>query len=170
MEPNKKYLCVSFSDVRWARIPRVGGTTPEKILKSRATKADTSTDLWQTFIFVWLGNMNFRWLFFIRPGGWDSLRDWCFLVSGWDSFNPIEKIFVKIGTSSPIFGVKIKNICNQQPVFFWFKRFMYRPTIQGYSINFQLLGRFLVVEGLTFHQHVIFSQGSIFLKTNVEDT
>ena len=48
---------------------------------------------------------------------------------------------------------------------------MYRPTIQGYSIKFQRLGLFLVVEGLKIHQHVvIFSQGSIFLKTNVEDT
>ena len=48
---------------------------------------------------------------------------------------------------------------------------MYHPTIQGYSIKFQRLGLFLMVEGLKFHQHVvIFSQGSIFLKTNVEDT
>ena len=35
----------------------------------------------------------------------------CLLVGG---FNPFAKIWVKMGSSSPIFGVKIKNVWNHQ--------------------------------------------------------
>ena len=57
------------------------------------------------------------------------------LVGGWT--NPSWKIFVKLGSSSPIFGVNIKNIWNHQLV--WYSYHIFGDVVKLKAVgNFQV--------------------------------